>query len=118
MAEAPGYQSFPVISGDQMQLELTVRDNANAVVDLTGGSGRFAMARNPRGTIIIDSDASPANATITVVDAANGRVDVTVTDENTEALVGDYYWAMKWTDNTGREALIAHGYISFEANLI
>ena len=118
MAEAPQFQSFPVMSGDQVQLEFTVTDNDDNAVDLAGGSGRFALARNQESTIIIDSESSPQTATVTVTDATNGLVNVVITDENTEALVGTYYWAFKWTDNTGREALVAQGYIDFLANLI
>ena len=119
MTTAPSYQSFAVLSGDQVQLDFTVTDNADAAVDLTAGSGRFAMARSNLSTALdIDSDASPKTATITVVSAPAGTVNVVITDENTDALQGDYYWEFKWTDNAGREAVIARGIITFEANLL
>ena len=104
------------MSGDQVQLEFTVRDNDSAIVDLTGGSGRFAIARSPTDSPVIDSDASPATATLNVT-PLTGRIDVIITDENTEALIGDYYYELKWTDVTGREAVVARGWISFADNL-
>ena len=110
-------QSFPLMSGTQHQLEFTVTDNDGAAVNLTGGSGRFAMARSISDTPAIDSNASPQTATITVTDAANGLVNVVITDENMDALVGDYYWEFKWTDSSGREAVIARGVISVDENL-
>lgn len=111
-------QSFPAMSGDQLVLPITVRDNADALVDLTGASARFAMARNERATVLdIDSAASPATATAVLTDAVNGLVTVTITDENTEALAGDYYYECKVTDTTGREAVVARGWISFAVNL-
>lgn len=119
MAEAPAYQSFPIVSGDDVQLEFTVRDNDDAVVDLTGGSGRFAMARSVlSSSLVLDSDASPATATINIVDPLTGRVDVLIADTDTDALSGDYYYEFKWTDVLGREALIARGIMTFADNLL
>lgn len=119
MTQAPTYQSFAVVSGDQIQLDFTVLDNDDAVVDLSGGSGRFAMARsNTSTTLDIDSNASPQTAVITVASAIAGTVNVIITDDNTEALTGDYYWEFKWTDSSGREAVVARGIMTFEANLL
>ena len=118
MGTAPTYQSFPAVSGDQLQMNFTVTDNDSNAVNLTGGSGRFALARDSASSIVIDSSTSPQTATITVTDASNGLVNVVITDENTEALSGDYYYEFKWTDSSGREAVIARGVIEFEVNLI
>lgn len=119
MGEAVEYQSFPLVSGETAQLEFVVRDNAGAVVDLTGGSGRFAAARTPLdSTLTLDSDASPATAQVQVVNPLTGEVNVILTDEITDPLIGDYYWEFKWTDIAGREATVARGIMSFAANLI
>ena len=106
------------MSGDELVLPITVRDNDDAIVNLSGASARFAMARKPSSTTTdIDSAASPATATVIFTDAANGLLTVTITDENTEALEGDYYYECKVTDNTGREAVTNRGWISFAVNL-
>lgn len=111
-------QSFPAMSGDELVLPITVRDNAGDLVNLTGASARFALARTPKATTIaIDSDASPATASILFTDAANGELSVTITDENAEALEGDYYYECKVTDNASREAVVVRGWISFAKNL-
>jgi hypothetical protein len=117
MTTAPTYQSFAVMSGDQVQLNFTVTDNDSTAVNLTGGNGRFALARTVADTPAIDSNASPQTATVTVTNAASGLVNVVITDENTEALTGDYYWEFKWTDVTGREAVVARGVMTFDENL-
>lgn len=118
MAERADPQSFPVASGEQVSLPITVRDNAKALVDLLGGSVVFQMARRPTGTPVIDSTASPATATAVLTDATNGLITVTITDEDTEILIGDYYYECKFTDSSGREAVVAWGWISFAQNLI
>jgi len=119
MGEAVDYQSFPLVSGETTELEFTVTDNDNAVVDLTGGSGRFAAARTPLdASLVLDSAASPATATIQVVNPLAGTVNVILADTVTDDLSGDYYWEFKWTDILGREAIIARGIMSFADNLI
>ncbi len=111
-------QSFPAMSGDQLVLPITVRDNDGVIVDLTGASARFAMARKPKSaTTTIDSAASPATASVVFTDATNGLITVTITDENTDALEGDFYYECKVTDNSGSEAVTNRGWISFAANL-
>lgn len=106
------------MSGDELVLPITVRDNDDALVNLSGATARFAMARKPRATTMdIDSAASPPTATVVFTDAVNGLLTVTITDENTEALEGDYYYECKVTDSTGREAVVARGWISFAINL-
>ncbi len=42
---------------------------------------------------------------------------MTITDENTEALLGDYYFECKITDSSSQEAVVARGWISFAENL-
>ena len=106
------------MSGDQLVLPITTRDNDGALVDLTGASARFAMARQERSTVLdIDSEASPPTATVILTDAVNGLITVTMTDENTDVLEGDFYYECKVTDNAGQEVVVARGWISFAINL-
>ena len=106
------------MSGDELVLPITVKDNDDAIVNLTGATARFAMARTPgSANRDIDSAASPSTASVIFTDAANGLITVTITDENTEALEGDFYYELKVTDNTGREAVTNRGWISFAINL-
>lgn len=117
MGQAPVHQSFPVMSGDQLSLPITILDNDDAVVNLTNGTGIFKMARSPAESAVIDSTTSPATATIDISSPLQGLMTVTITDENTEALDGDYYYEAKFVDSTGREAVVARGWITFEPNL-
>jgi hypothetical protein len=110
-------QSFPLISGEDIVLDITVRDNADAIVNLTGATVRFAAARTPTGAAVIDSAASPATAVAVVQDGPNGLVRVTMTDTNTDPLQGDYYYEIKVTDVGGLEAVVTRGWMSFAENL-
>jgi len=108
-------QSFPVSSGDKVVLPITVTDNDGSAVTLTGASARFAMARDIGKSLVIDSDASPATASISI---SSNVVTVTIDDADTEALEGDYYYECKVTDSSGNEAVVARGWITFVRNLI
>ena len=119
MVEAPAMNTFSVVSGTHIILQFSVVDDDSAAVSLVGGSGRFAMARRPDSTSnVVDTAASPQTATLTVTDAANGLLEVAITDEVTDALSGDYYYELQWTDSTGRSMPTARGYMSFEVNLL
>ena len=118
MSQAPAPQSFPLMSGDKHVLRFTITDASEAAVDLTGGSGQFAMGRSPSATTSVDSDASPATATVAINDAAGGILDVTITAAIAEALQGDYYWELRWTDSSGNSAIAARGWITVYRNMI
>lgn len=120
MVEAVSMNSFAVVSGTHIVLQFSVVDDDGNAVSLSGGSGRFAMARkaSSSSTLAVDTAASPQTATLTVTDAGNGLLEVAITDEVTDTLSGDYYYELQWTDSTGRSMPTARGYISFEDNLL
>lgn len=112
MAQRPAPQSFPITAGENVQLEFTVTDNDGTAVDLTGGSGQFGAARKVGAALAISSAASPQTATISVVSAEDGTVNVLIDDSVTDSLQGDYLYEFKWTDSSGNEATVAWGWIS------
>lgn len=112
------YQSFGLQQGQNVELPITIVDNAGTAVDLTGATARFAMARSPiSSTPVIDSAASPATATVTFTDAVNGLVTVTIDDSDLDALQGDYYYELKITDSSMNESITTRGWISVEPAL-
>lgn len=112
MGTAVNYNSFPLVAGQDVTLTNTVTDTAGAAVDLTGAAARFLLTTPNDGTTVLDSDA--ATATCTVTNEAGGIVTVTLTDENTAALLGDYYYEIKVTDSAGAENVTNRGIITFE----
>jgi hypothetical protein len=116
MSEAPSYQSFSIVSGNDLRLQFTVVDRNGSAVDLTGGSGRFAMARNQNASTVVDS--SSGTATVTIQDAATGRVDVVISDTTLDPLNGDYYYEFEWVDSTSRTVTVARGVLTVDENLI
>lgn len=111
-------QSWVAQSGDTIRLPITVKDNAGVIVDLTGATVRFAIARGPDQSPDIDSAASPPTATAVIdAPATDGKITVTISDENTEPLLGDYYYECKVEDALGNESVVVRGYGTFTENL-
>ena len=112
-------QSFTITAGENITLEIILTDNDGNLVDTTGGSGRFVMARNVTATLDVDSSASPQTATVTPANAspATGQVDVAIDDSVTDNLSGDYLYELKWTDSSANEAVATWGYITVEPSL-
>ena len=109
-------QSFVRKAGDFLQFMLTVtNEDTGAAADLTGVTIRFVVARKPGATPVLE-----APATVTAVISGNpllGLIDVQIDGDNTEVLVGTYYYECEIEDGVGRRNTIAFGYLTFEKDL-
>ncbi len=114
MSQAVAYNSFPVVAGQDIDLNLTIQDSAGTTVDLTGATLRFVLTTPNNNGIVLDSDSSPQGATYAITSAADGEVTVSITDENMDGLLGDYYYEVKVTDSAGDEGVTNRGIITVE----
>ena len=108
-------------SGETVSLVITVLDDDDVAVSMTGATIKFAIARKIGGTAVISTEASPKTATSAISansasPSVNNIVTVTISAANTEALVGLYEFECKATDAGGNEAVIAYGSINFKKN--
>jgi hypothetical protein len=110
-------QTRVIFSGEDVVMPVAVEDNDAAVVDLSGGTARFVAARRVGGELVLDSDASPATATVTIPSPSNGIIEVALAGADTDALVGTYYWELKLTDFSSNETVVAYGYLDVKDNL-
>lgn len=115
--------NLEAFSGDTLSLVITVLDDADLAVDLSGATVRFSISRRIGGTVSVSTEDSPATAAVAISPnsdspAVNNIVTVSVTAANTEALSGVYRWECKATDASGNEAVVAYGTINFIPNQI
>ena len=68
-------------SGEDISIPVTVTDDDDAAVDMTGASVRFDIARSTGAPPVISSAADPATATITI---ASSVVTIDVDDADTD----------------------------------
>ena len=107
---------FTMFQGDTKTLEFTVKDGDGAVVDLTGATSiRWNLARRVSSAAIITKD---LDSGITVIDAANGRFDVSLTSADTENLSGRYYHEAEVIDASGDVATVETGATTINPALI
>lgn len=92
----PAELNLQVYSGTTLEtIQFTMQDSDLNVVDLTGWSV-YAQVRKACGKPIL-IDLAP-----TITDAANGVVEMGLTDEQTEPLAkGNYYWDLLLENPTG-----------------
>lgn len=109
--------SFGLQQGQDVILNNTIVDGSGDVLDITGATFRFAMARSPGGIAVIDSAASPMTAVCAIVSASDGTMTVTLKDTDLDGLEGDYYYELKMTDASGSESITNKGWISMQAAL-
>lgn len=102
----PGTYSPTFVQGDDWSFPATLKDQAGAAIDLTGYTF-LAQARTRASAGVAFT------LTVTVTDAANGVVTVTV-DAATTADIGPgtYVWDLQWTDAAGDIRTILAGTIT------
>jgi hypothetical protein len=83
-----------VYAGSGFELTLDVVDVDGDPVDLTGRTVRSQIRRYP------GADELAAEFTVDLVDAAAGRVILTLSPADTTPLVGIYAYDIKWQDPT------------------
>ena len=106
-------------SGDTRVLELTITDEADAVVNLTGAAITWALSKRnasevlPKGTAILTKTVGSG---ITITDAANGRADVAIDPADTADLKGEYYHEVQLvlTDTS----TVLYGLVTIQEDLI
>lgn len=105
-------------SGNDVVLHFTTIDEDTAdALDLSGATAiDFMVAKKASASTALISK-SLANG-ISIVSAAEGTFDVTLSDSDTEALKGDYYYEVRLTNSLGNKITLAYGKFSITENLI
>jgi len=106
-------QMIELFSGDTKLINITVLDQDSVVVDLTGASVDFIIAKYPGHTALITKTIGSG---VVLTDAANGIMDVTLLPADTESLQGAYNFQCKVTDLSGRESTVLHGTVTILKN--
>ena len=103
--------ALTAISGTTLSIPITVLDDDDAAVDMTGATIAFTIARNVGDTPAI----SIAGGTATS-DISSNVVTIGISATNTDPLQGTYAFECKATDTSNDVAIIAYGTITFNAN--
>ena len=99
----PSHKSFIIHAGTDRTLSLVARDADGAILNITGGTLAFRLARNPGDTALVS-----ASGSITV--GASGTFTVALTDSQTDDLEGDYYFSVL-ASISGTDTMCSEGVI-------
>lgn len=101
----PSHKRYVLYAGTDRTLSLVARDDDGAILDLTGGSLAFRLARNP-------GDSTEVSKTGSITSAAAGTFTVALTDGDTDDFEGDYYYNVL-ASISGTDTMCAEGIIRF-----
>lgn len=111
-------QHVTMWAGESKRLEVTIKDEAGTVIDITGLRVQWALRPHPRqGTAILHYD-NQNLGNVSVVNAAGGVCRVTIPASATRTLEGVHYHEMKLTDADGLEHTVLTGKLTINAAIL
>jgi hypothetical protein len=111
-----GTDADPYYAGDSLELTFDVDQPDGTAKDLTGATVSWAVASRPGDTPALDD--GDAGVTLTISDAANGEVTVTVDAGATSDLSGLYYHELEVEDASGAVDTVARGEFTVTPDVI
>lgn len=110
-------QDFELVSGNDKNLNFTLLDQDDAVVDITGATIAWSLSRSNKNKTPLVDLLSPADITIT--NATGGKFQVKIKDTDTEGFKGgEYYHEARITSAAGLKTTVAIGTVSLLDNII
>ena len=98
----PAKQNLSITRGDTETIVLTMTSDGSTAIDITGRTYR-AQIRTTK-----DATVKAATFTCSVIDAANGEVQCSLTAVQTAALtVGVHYWDLEETDGSNVSTILS-----------
>ncbi len=108
---------FLLYAGDTKALEVTVRDAAGDVVDVTGATIRWQLAEAPGEPALVSKTTVGAGG-VSIVNGAQGRFDVAIAAGDTDDLDGVYYHEAEVELLDGTVATVLAGFATIARTLI
>lgn len=99
------HKRYVLYAGTDRTLSLVARDDNGDILNLTGGTLAFRLARNP-------GDSTEVSKTGSITTAASGTFTVALTDGDTTDLEGDYYYNVL-ASISGTDTMCTEGVIRF-----
>jgi hypothetical protein len=114
MVENPPFDIYP---GESKELQITVLnedDNLNPL-DMSNAAIIWELYRDPMHVKVITKDGT-TGTDVTLMDAANGIVKVTIAQADTEGLqLGKvYYYYLRVVDNYGKSSIVAKANVNIK----
>lgn len=99
----------PVFAGDSLEITIDVVEDGSAK-DLSGSSVEWAASERPGGAEVLDESAP--GVTVSITDASNGEVTVTIESAVTDVITGKLFHELRVTDSSGRKSVVTRGTVT------
>lgn len=106
---------FSMYAGDDKTIEVSVTDKNGDAVDITSATIEWRAAKSHNKTAAVTKTTSSG---ISITNGAGGVFQITLTDSDTEDLVGSYYHEAQVTFSSGLIATVLTGLMNVNAVLI
>jgi hypothetical protein len=93
-------------SGDSLDLVVTVKNDDGDVVDISGADATWVLAPSEGRPSVVEKTTGSG---ISLTDAANGEVTISIDPSDTENKEGLYYHELQITDDTGNVSTALSG---------
>ena len=104
-------------SGNDLVFTVTIKDENNVIVDLTGlVAATYFVARKPTSSSIVLT--KTLGSGITVADAVNGVIQIVITNTDTTSLEGDFYHELKIENSSNQIYTVFFGQFPIRHNLV
>lgn len=113
-------QSLRMHSGDSKTLDVTVKNTAGAVVDLTSFTATWeASVLNADGSFAASPSITKSTVSgITITDAEGGELQIVLQPSDTDSLTGDFYHELELTSGGGVISTVMTGKLTIDTDLI
>ena len=105
--------NFEMYSGNTRLLKVSVLDQDDAIVDLSGASATFVLMKRPGQVAMITKT---VGAGITITNAVGGEMEVLLVPADTEPLRGAFAYEVEVTDASGRKTTVLFGTVTIKVN--
>ena len=110
--------NFTMHSGDSKNIIVTVKDENDAVVDITGATVDWQMARSQNSATPDLVKSTTGGNGITLTDPVNGVFTVALDATDSDDFIGAYYHEAQVTDAGGKISTVIIGTITVLTDLI
>lgn len=106
---------FEMFAGDTKILGVTAKDAAGEVVDISGATIRWQLAKSVTTAALVEKATGDG---ITITDGAGGAFDIELDNADTEGLKGDHYHEAEVELADGTIATVLSGTVTIKRTLI
>lgn len=98
-----------MFAGDTKVLSVTVQDQDDAIVDLTGAAAEWVLAKQHGAAALITKTVGSG---ITITQPLNGQLEVLMQPADSVQLRGSYAYQLEITDAFSRKSTVLYGTIA------